>query len=223
MKKFLVGLLAFLGTVCSVAMFVSTGYYIGKVTTANTCETALTATVIDSTGATAPVEVEEETKTVVDEMSVFQKFTSEYWEEGLSFTEIENILGELAVVIAYDLHLETIPSVKVIYDKSVSYNGVHIDSSCLIKLNYYQIFRYDEPEIKSVETLSHELRHHYQYQRVEKGYKTPLELSYINYKTVEKDGYNAYYTQLCEQDARAYASFYKKYFQSQMTDYQKGE
>lgn len=216
MKKFLVGLLAFFGTLCSVAVFVYTGYYIGKETTEY--KEILVSTTAESTGVTAPVEVEE-AKRAVDEMAVFQKFTADYWEQGLSFSQIEGILNELAVIIAYDLELESTPTVKAIYDKSVTYFGVYKPDSHIIQLNYYKIFQSSKPEMESVETLSHELRHDFQRERYDAGLRTPLECSWSNYKTIEEDGFNAYYTQLCEKDARAYATFFRNYFESLITNY----
>lgn len=141
------------------------------------------------------------------EDEIFPKFTKEYW-ENLSASEIESLCEELALLISYDLALETFVEIKLIYDTTKNWTGLYNNYQKLIKINIFRLNQYKDPQMGIVNILAHEMRHAYQHQRILQGFDTKLEYS-LNHYIQPEDDFNAYYNQLCEKDARNYGDYWE--------------
>ncbi|MEY8410556.1 hypothetical protein AALB51_04815 [Lachnospiraceae bacterium 62-26] len=133
------------------------------------------------------------------------------WNE-LNEDERKGNIEDFSNILAEKLGLENIPECNFYYENEQGNYGFYSKADNSINLNTKYLYDYKE----TVNTVAHELRHAYQYQRAEIGethiddmYKCNLE----NYQSlIYLDGYCLnffdYYDQFVEAEARAFAKIF---------------
>lgn len=146
----------------------------------------------------------------------------------ITITQKTEFIEEFSEILASELNMDTVPSVKICYMPLVLY-GSYSNEEDIILLNAGIVQDSDVEQIAS--TLSHEFFHRYQYTLVEDYSNGTLSddnlsddvIERINSYAIEmsdyhpggtsEESYEKYYTQACEVDARAYSEItVSKYF-----------
>jgi hypothetical protein len=146
---------------------------------------------------------------------ILGKFKTKNWNKlrmtDLDFKKRKALCRELCQYISKSLGIKKVP--KIVYsDGEEGECGGYNYTTNTIEIN--KIYFYDPPE-NIVNTIAHETRHAYQYQRAKIG-ATALDRKWMdnfnNYKSAKKYGYKIYRNQPLEVDAFNYGDQYGKYF-----------
>lgn len=146
----------------------------------------------------------------------------------ITITQKTEFIEEFSEILASELNMDTVPSVKICYMPLVLY-GSYSNEEDIILLNAGIVQDSDVKQIAS--TLSHEFFHRYQYTLVEDYSNGTLSDDNLSDDVIERinsyanemsdyhpggtseESYEKYYTQACEVDARAYSEItVSKYF-----------
>lgn len=135
---------------------------------------------------------------------LLSNFSEEEW-NSMSLSERKENIQELANYIAKELGLEQTPEVTFYYSDSDYTYGAFNKGTYTVKINTYYFDSADSWS-KVVETLSHELRHAWQYWYAQIEPTNPISDSFNHYKSSSVYGFDEYWEQLCEVDARDYGA-----------------
>lgn len=131
--------------------------------------------------------------------AIEQKFTKNQWNK-LSDEAKKSTIDDVAQIISNDLDIYDTPEIIYVNGDINNYGGYDIETNT-IQINIKHLNDPDE----ILNTLAHEMRHAFQNQCAEPGSQMYNSLNnYIN----PNDDFYAYESQLCEVDAREYASHF---------------
>lgn len=194
----------FLGFIFTYSIFAGVG--ISTVRKNNSTASAEAIEIVEEIVETSP---EEKVVMFADEEITFSYFLDKEKYFSLTTEQLTKVLNDACKIISLRyLSLESVDTVEVYYDTNCTYNGYHKGDK--IRINLYNIAKAKQEHQKILETLAHEIRHDFQEEQVSKGYENALTDSYKNYVSSKTD-YDAYYSQLAEQDARLFATYMVNY------------